>query len=157
MTLPAGVSDTAEFAPWTANQVGTHTARCTTMLAGDTFFSNDFQQKQVVVLPQEGIESPENLSDLPREYALGSPCPNPFTGRMLVRYALPTQSQTSLRIYNAEGVLVRTLTAAVLPAGFHSALWNGTDDRGQRVQPGTYFCRFQTPGFTRIAKLIMTD
>jgi flagellar hook assembly protein FlgD len=76
---------------------------------------------------------------------------------MLVRYALPTQSQTSLRIYNAEGVLVRTLTAAVLPAGFHSALWNGTDDRGQRVQPGTYFCRFQTPGFTRIAKLIMTD
>ncbi|GEM_PF-1223104 len=157
MTLPAGVSDTAEFSPWTANQVGTHTARCTTMLAADTFPLNDFRQKQVIVLPTPGIESPENLSGIPREYALGSPHPNPFTGRMLVRYALPTRSQVSLRIYNAGGVLIRTLTAAELPAGYHSALWNGTDDRGQRVQPGTYFCRFQTPGFTRIAKLIMTD
>jgi hypothetical protein len=157
MTLLAGMSDTAEFAPWTANQIGTHTARCTTMLAGDTFLLNDFRQKQVVVLPPVGIESPENLSGIPREYALGSPHPNPFTGRMLVRYALPTRSQVSLRIYNAGGVLIRTLTAAELPAGFHSALWNGTDDRGQRVQSGTYFCRFQTPGYTRIAKLVMSD
>lgn len=157
MTLPAGASDTAEFAPWTANQIGTHTARCTTMLAADTFPLNDFRQKQVIVLPMQGIESPENLSGIPREYALGSPRPNPFTGRMLVRYALPIRSRVSLRIYNAGGVLIRTLTAAELPAGFHSTLWNGTDDRGQRVQPGTYFCRFQTPGFTRIAKLIMTD
>jgi len=157
MTLPAGLSDTAEFSPWTANQVGTHAARCTTMLAADTSPLNDFQQQQVVVLPPEGIESPENLSGIPLECALGSPCPNPFTGRMLVRYALPTRSQASLRIYNAAGVLIRTLTAAELPAGFHSVLWNGTDERGRRVQPGAYFCRFQTPSYTRIAKLIMTD
>jgi flagellar hook assembly protein FlgD len=52
---------------------------------------------------------------------------------------------------------VRTLTSAELAAGFHHAVWNGTNERGQRVQPGTYFCRFQTPGYTRIAKLIMSD
>jgi len=157
MTLPAGLSDTAEFAAWTANQVGAHPARCTTMLAGDNAPLNDFLQKQVVVIPAEGIESPENLSGIPREYALGSPRPNPFTGRMLVPYALPARSQVSLRIYSAAGALVRTLTSAELPAGFHHALWNGTDERGRRILPGTYFCRLQTPSFTRIAKIIVCD
>jgi hypothetical protein len=157
MTLPAGLSDTAEFAPWTANQVGIHTARCTTMLVGDQIPPNNFRQKQVVVIPAEGIESPENLSGIPREYALGSPRPNPFTGRMLVPYALPARSQVSLRIYSAAGALVRTLTSAELPAGFHHALWNGTDERGRRILPGTYFCRLQTPSFTRIAKIIVCD
>jgi hypothetical protein len=157
MTLLAGMSDTAEFASWTANQVGVHVARCSTMLAGDIDPINDRQQKQVVVIPAQGIESPDNLSGIPREFALGSPRPNPFTGRMLVPYALPTQSVVSLRIYDAAGALVRTLTSAELAAGFHHAVWNGTNERGQRVQPGTYFCRFQTPGYTRIAKLIMSD
>ena len=156
MTLPAGASDTAEFTAWTADQVGTHTAACSTMLAGDINPANDRLQKQVVVLPAEGMESPENVSGIPREYALGSPRPNPFTGRMLVRFALPVQSQVSLRVYDASGTLIRTLTSAELPAGFHNAVWNGTDERGHRVLPGTYFCRFQTPGFTRIAKLVMT-
>jgi hypothetical protein len=157
MTLPRGMSDTAEFAAWTAEQVGVFTAQCTTMLAGDNAPFNNQLQKQVVVIPPEGIESPENISGIPREYALGSPRPNPFSGRMLVRYALPTQSRVSLRVYDASGALIRTLTSAEMPAGFHVALWNGTDERGHRVLPGTYFCRFQAPGFTRIAKLVMTD
>ncbi len=157
MTLAAGGSDTAEFEPWTADQVGFHTARCTTMLAGDQVHPNDVRQKQVAVLPPNGIESPENISGIPREYSLGSPQPNPFTGRMLVRYALPVQSRVSLRVYNASGTLIRALTSAELPAGFYNAVWNGTDERGRRVLPGTYFCRFQTPGFTRIAKLVMTN
>ena len=157
MTLLPGITDTAEFAPWTADQVGTHTARCSTMLAGDINPVNDRWLKQVVVLPGLGVESPENVSGIPREYSLSSPRPNPFTGRMLVRYALPVQSQVSLRVYDASGTLIRTLTSAELPAGFHNAVWNGTDEHGHRVLPGTYFCRFRTPNFTRIAKLVMTD
>jgi len=157
MTLPGSTSDTAEFEPWTAGQVGAHTARCSTMLAVDTNPSNDFLQKQVVVRPAGGVESPDNYLGLPREYALGSPRPNPSTGRMLVPYALPTRSQVTLRIYDASGALVRTLTSAELPAGFHHALWNGTDERGHRVLPGTYFCRLQAPGYARITKLVMSD
>jgi hypothetical protein len=157
MTLPGSTSDTAEFEPWTAAQVGAHTARCSTMLAVDSNPGNDFLQKQVVVGPAGGVESPEDFLGLPREYALGSPRPNPFTGRMLVPYALPTRSQISLRIYDASGALVRTLTSAELPAGFHHVTWNGTDERGRRLLPGTYFCRLQAPGFARIAKLVMSD
>jgi hypothetical protein len=157
MVLPVGNSDTAEFLQWTANQVGTHTVRCSTMLAGDSNTTNDFVQRQVVVRPAPGIESPDELSGIPREYSLGSPRPNPFVGRMLVPFALPTRSRVSLQIYDAAGALVRTLTAADLPAGFHHALWDGTDERGLRVNPGAYFCRLQTPAYSRIAKLVLPD
>jgi hypothetical protein len=157
MVLPVGSSDTAEFAQWTANQVGTHTARCSTRLAGDSTPANDFAQRQIVVRPAPGIESPENLSGIPREYSLGSPRPNPFVGRLLMPFALPARSQVSLRVYDAAGALVRTLTAAELPAGFHHAQWSGTDERGQRVQSGTYFCRMQAPSYSRIVKLIVSN
>jgi hypothetical protein len=157
MVLPVGSSDTVDFAQWTANQVGTHTVRCSTMLAGDSGPANDFAQRQVVVKPAPGIESPDNLSGVPRAYSLGSPRPNPFADRMLVPFALPKRSSVSLRVYNATGALVRTLTTAELPAGFHHASWDGNDERGLRVEPGTYFCRLQTPGYSRIVKLIMSN
>jgi flagellar hook assembly protein FlgD len=44
-----------------------------------------------------------------------------------------------------------------MPAGFHHAMWDGTDERGLRVKPGTYFCRLEAPAYSRIAKLIMSD
>jgi len=156
MTVAAGVSDTAEFAPWHVSEVGIHIARCSTMLAGDANPANDFVQKRVVVLGL-GIESPDNVSGIPREYALGAPRPNPSVGRVLIPYALPARAQVSLRIYDASGALVRTLTSAEQPAAYHRVLWNGTDEQGMRVLPGTYFCRFQAPGFTRVAKLLLTD
>jgi hypothetical protein len=157
MVLPVGGHDTAEFAQWTANQVGTYTVRCSTMLAGDSNHANDFAQRQVVVRPAPGIESPDNLSGVPRSYSLGSPRPNPSVGRTSVPFALPLRSRASLRVYNAAGALVRTLTAAELPPGFYHALWDGSDVRGKRVEPGTYFCRLQTPGYSRIAKIVMSN
>jgi len=157
MVLPVGGSDTARFAQWTANQVGTHTVRCSTMLAGDSSPANDFAQRQVVVRPAPGIESPNNLSGIPHEYSLGSPMPNPGVGRILVPFALPRRSIVSLQVYDAAGSLVRTLTAAELPAGFHHALWDGNDDRGLRVERGMYFCRLQTPAYSHVVKLIMSN
>jgi hypothetical protein len=127
------------------------------MLAGDSGPANDFVQRQVVVKPAPGIESPDNLSGIPREYSLGSPRPNPFVRPILVPFALPTRSHVSLQVYDAAGALVRTLTSAELPAGFHHVRWDGTGDRGLRVKPGAYFCRLQAPGYSRIAKLVMSD
>ena len=157
MVLPAGSSDTAKFAPWTANQIGTHTVRCSTRLVADSNPANDLTQRQVVVRPAPGIESPESYAGVPREFSLGSARPNPFVGRMVIPFALPVRSRTSMRVYNSAGALVRTLTAAELPAGFHHALWNGTDEQGLRVESGTYFCRMQTPNYSRIAKLIVSN
>ena len=157
MVLLPGNTDTAEFAPWIVNQVGAHTARCSTMLAGDGSPVNDAVQRQVVVKPEPGIASPADVSGVPLEYSLGLPRPNPSVGRTLVPFALPARSRVSLQVYDAVGGLVRTLTSAELPAGYYHALWDGTDERGGKAEHGTYFCRLYTPSYSRITKLIVTD
>ena len=157
VTLDPGAADTITFAPWTASLVGAQAVKCSTMLARDINPSNDFQTGQVVVVPIEGIESPENVSGLPLAYSLDEGAPNPFSGRVFVRYAVPKPTTGSLSIYSSSGVLVKTLASGRLPAGFHRAAWNGRDDRGRPVQAGTYFCRFQSADFVKVGKIVKTN
>jgi hypothetical protein len=157
VTIAPQESADVSFNDWQASPPDTFSMKAFTALYGDDNQSNDTVSAQLIVGPGPGIQSPENLSGVPREYSLGSPRPNPFVGQMLVPFALPARSRVSLRVYDAAGVLVRTLTAAELPAGFYHVGWDGKDGRGQRVKAGTYFCRLQAQGYTRIAKLIMSD
>jgi hypothetical protein len=156
-TLAPQESTDVSFNNWLASPPDTYSMKAFTALFGDDNQSNDTVRAQIIVGPGPGIEGPGNLSGIPREYSLGSPRPNPFVGRMLVPFALPARSRVSLQVYDAVGALVRTLTAAEMPAGFHHALWDGTDERGLRVKPGAYFCRLEAPAYSRIAKLILSD
>jgi hypothetical protein len=156
-TVAPQESTDVSFSNWLASPPDTYSMKAFTALFGDDNQSNDTVSAQLIVGPEPGIEGPGNLSGVPREYSLGSPRPNPFVGRMLVPFTLPTRSRVSLQVYDAAGALVRTLTAAEMPAGFHHAPWDGTDERGLRVQPGTYFCRLEAPDYSHIAKLIMSN
>ena len=157
ITLAPQESTEVSFDNWLASPPDTYSMKAFTALYGDGNQSNDTARAQLIVGPGPGIEGPGNLSGVPREYSLGSPRPNPFVGRMLVPFALPARSRVSLQVFDAVGALVRTLTVAEMPAGFHHALWDGTDERGLRVKPGTYFCRLEAPAYSRIAKLILSD
>jgi hypothetical protein len=157
VTVAPQESTDVSFKNWLASPPDTYSMKAFTALFGDDNQSNDTVRAQIIVGPGPGIEGPGNLSGIPREYSLGSPRPNPFVGRMLVPFALPARSRVSLQVYDAVGALVRTLTAAEMPAGFHHALWDGTDERGLRVKPGAYFCRLEAPAYSRIAKLILSD
>lgn len=48
-TLQPGQMDTLEFSSWAANQIGTFTIKCTTLLANDMNPSNDFVEDSVIV------------------------------------------------------------------------------------------------------------
>jgi len=55
--------------------------------------------------------------------------------------ALPAAAQAKLEIYDTAGRRVHTLMDGVLAAGPHTASWDGTDERGARVEAGVYFAR----------------
>jgi len=67
--------------------------------------------------------------------------PNPFNPSTTIAYDLPRQSHVRLQIFNIEGKLIRTLASGIQPSGFHSAVWDGTDDTNNKVSNGMYFCR----------------
>jgi hypothetical protein len=157
ITLPAQDSTDVSFNNWLASPPGTYNMKAFTARDGDDNQSNDTVSATLVVNPGPGVESPDELIGIPHEYSLGSPRPNPAVGRVLVPFALPVRARVSIQIYDASGALVRTLAAAELPAGYHRALWDGTDERGLRSNRGTYFCRLQAPRFARIVKLVLSD
>jgi hypothetical protein len=80
-----------------------------------------------------------------------SPSPNPFRKATSISFSLPATGKVSLDVYDVEGRLVRTIVDEVLPAGNHSAFWDGTTNGGQGLAPGTYMSVL-TLGDTRIVR-----
>jgi len=69
--------------------------------------------------------------------------PNPFNPEVSVNYYLPHQGRLTIRIYNLQGRLVRTLLDENVQAGSGSVQWAGVADGGSRVGAGMYFYRAQ--------------
>ncbi len=55
--------------------------------------------------------------------------------------------------YDMRGRLVRTIARGNYAAGFQSAEWNGTDERGRRVASGIYFLKSVSGGHEKSMKI----
>ena len=67
--------------------------------------------------------------------------PNPFNPETNIEYTLQNPEKVTLRIYNVNGQVVRTLLNGSQSAGTHTVLWNGRNERGAMVPSGLYFYR----------------
>ncbi len=68
--------------------------------------------------------------------------PNPFRPQTTIGYHLEQSCPVTLRVFDYQGRLVRTLVATeVQSAGPHEKVWDGRDERGRRVSAGVYFYR----------------
>jgi len=76
-------------------------------------------------------------------FALGAGYPNPFRGNTTISFALPERGPASVRVYDINGRLVRTLVDGVVEPRFHTAVWDGRDAAGREVASGVYFIRLQ--------------
>ena len=76
---------------------------------------------------------------------LAAPSPNPSTARTQLEFDLPSAANAELAVFDAAGRRVATLVQGELPAGRHSASWDGMAAGGERVAAGLYFARLSTP------------
>ncbi len=84
------------------------------------------------------------------------PRPNPFDRQAEFSFTLPLPSPVRLTIRDVQGRRVREVIGRDLPAGPHSATWDGRDDRGRRAATGIYFAILEAGGTvvrTRVALL----
>lgn len=94
------------------------------------------------------------VSALPTEYSLSQNYPNPFNPATIINFSLKETGKVTLKIYNLQGKLIRTLVDADRLAGNHSVSWDGTDHRGRKTAAGTYIYSLHANGFTESKKLI---
>ncbi|MGD8395799.1 MAG: FlgD immunoglobulin-like domain containing protein [Candidatus Eiseniibacteriota bacterium] len=82
--------------------------------------------------------------------------PNPFNPSTTVFFTLPRAMPVALRIYDAQGRVVRRLLGGEpRAAGRAHIAWDGRDDGGERVASGAYFYRLEAGDRVRTRKLTM--
>ncbi|MFN8588541.1 MAG: PKD domain-containing protein [Candidatus Eisenbacteria bacterium] len=99
-----------------------------------------------------------SLADAPAPPSSGleleRPTPNPGRGTMRFGFSLPSAGRFELAVYDLAGARVKTIAAAVAPAGRASGEWDGTGDDGRNVGPGVYFIRLSTELGARAHKVL---
>ncbi|MCX6843315.1 MAG: T9SS type A sorting domain-containing protein [candidate division WOR-3 bacterium] len=155
VTLGMGMSDTLNFASWSALALGTFPVACSTMLSADMNPANNTVQDSVTVGVHSGIAE---QSGLPKVVALERPVPDPMTGVATIRFSIPRRAQANVSIRSASGALVRVLSGPrPLTPGTYSLTWDGRDDQGRRVAQGVYFYRLESDNTTLTRKAIKID
>jgi hypothetical protein len=113
-------------------------------------YRSDFRIQKVSVLPVGN-----DTSTMPVPKALLTCSPNPFNPSTTIAYSLPSVGDTTLRIYNTRGQMVKTLVHGQLEAGNHSVTWDGMDDKGKPVASGVYLVRLATPVGSQFSKCVL--
>jgi subtilisin family serine protease len=81
--------------------------------------------------------------------------PNPFNPVTRIEFSLDEGARVYLRVYDVLGKVVKTLVQETMPAGRHTAIWNGEDESGQTVASGVYVCRFEASGKMAMCKIVL--
>jgi hypothetical protein len=97
----------------------------------------------------------DNGLAVPIEFALQQNYPNPFNPSTQIQYALPTDANVSIAIYDLMGRQIRTLVNQQVSAGYHSVMWNATSDMGSPVSAGVYIYTITANDFRDVKKMIL--
>ncbi len=92
---------------------------------------------------------------MPETFALFQNFPNPFNPSTQIRYAVGTDSRTSLRVYDILGREVTTIVDGWQPAGEYSVIWNGRNSAGEEVSSGVYICRLEAGAYSAARMMIL--
>lgn len=94
----------------------------------------------------------------PQTFALQQNYPNPFNAATEMVYAIPEHAPlplpVSLKIYDANGRLVRRFESTASHAGIYRQLWDGRDRWGQPVGSGLYFYSIHAADFHAWRKML---
>ncbi len=88
--------------------------------------------------------------DIPDKFVLFSPIPNPSIGIIKIQYGLPKKTYISLRVYDIQGRLIKSIYKGTRDAGYYKLLLNTKD-----LSSGIYFIHLDTPKSDQIRQLII--
>lgn len=92
----------------------------------------------------------DDLAGLPSDFILLQNYPNPFNPSTLISYQIPTQSNVSIKVYDALGNLVNELVNEEKAAGSYQVEFNA-----DKLASGVYFYRLQAGSFVQTKKMVL--
>jgi hypothetical protein len=93
---------------------------------------------------------------LPSDYQLDQNYPNPFNPTTNIRFTLPIDKAVSVRVYDVQGRLVKTLVDnRLLAQGVHEVVWDGTSNSGAQAASGTYLYTLEYGNFRQSKTMVL--
>jgi len=102
-----------------------------------------------------GIGSGEVQKVRPETYSIFQNYPNPFNPSTTIRINIPEVTYGQLCVYNIRGDLIKVLFQGRMLGGEHKAVWDGTDQYGNKVSAGIYIYKFTSPKFTNSMRMVL--
>ena len=91
-------------------------------------YGNTYLLDDITISDSTGYTGIEDLTGvIPESFELSQNYPNPFNPSTTIRYALPTESKVTIKIYNMLGQEVRTLINDVVSSGYHEVVFNAAN------------------------------
>ena len=131
----------------------------------------DVIEEQIDLLIATGDRSPAAMRKLiylqqllaiarPEKTQLFANYPNPFNPETWIPYELATDTDVRITIYNAQGVVIRTLRLGQQSAGDYTvreraAYWDGRNAFGEQVASGIYFYQLETDTMSALRKMVI--
>ncbi|MCB2205059.1 T9SS type A sorting domain-containing protein [bacterium] len=89
-------------------------------------------------------------------FGLEQNAPNPFKSSTYFRYSLPGEAMVTLEVYNMLGQRVATVFDGMRSEGAHTVAWDGLNDAGNAVSPGSYIYRLRA-GNDVLSKMLIVS
>ena len=95
------------------------------------------------------------VGEAPRALALSSVQPNPFRAQAALTVSLDRNGPFVVRVFTADGRLVRTLARGAGRPSDLRLTWDGTDGRGRPAGAGIYFFELRSGDRSRVQKAVL--
>ncbi|MEE9571589.1 MAG: FlgD immunoglobulin-like domain containing protein [Candidatus Neomarinimicrobiota bacterium] len=127
-----------------------------TRFESELYVNTEWESSQRTWYSYEGIQlDTEDNASNPVLFELDQNYPNPFNPITTIIYELPRESNVRIIIYNSLGNEINTLINEFKPVGQYQVVWDGTDNFGEKVSGGTYFCQLQTGDYSQTRKMLL--
>ena len=88
---------------------------------------------------------PGTGSNVPKDFTLTNPYPNPFNGSVKLLIYILKESLVTVDVIDLSGRLVSRLHRGTLNSGNHQLSWNGKDEVGNSISSGVYYIKVVGP------------
>ncbi len=103
-----------------------------------------------ITIPIDYLVDVEKLTEIPIEFSLSQNYPNPFNPSTSIEFAVPRETNVSIKIYDMLGKEVATLLNEVKKQGTYKVIFDAST-----LASGVYVYRIETSEFVDTKKLIL--
>ena len=112
---------------------------------------------QFISVIGEGVESlvSERNASIPWKFKLHPIIIDAESDTINIQFDVPEESNINITIYNLGGRPVKTIMNGISDVGFHTYIWDSSDNSGNIVEQGEYLCVMQTGMFIQIQQILL--